>query len=238
MTGSPPNPGPHRPLRLADIGDAAPAWITLLTTEHYNLQTQRASTIGEVNGRASVFLGAVSAGLISLGFYGHAGRNAGATTFYVLVLSSLAFLGLVTFLRCLEISIDDRQFTIRITNLRIIYAQLVPELSHTLLESAGAEQSLAMLTPRRKPFQRMLSVAGSIGVVTSIVFGADIGVLAFGLNAPLVAAILVGVGAGLVTLFASVRFQSARWRGSYAFEAAPRDIRFTDRLDGGTGGGA
>jgi hypothetical protein len=61
-------PGVHPgPLRLSDAGDAKPAWITLLTTEHYNLQTERAATISEVNGRASVFLGAVSAGLIAAG---------------------------------------------------------------------------------------------------------------------------------------------------------------------------
>lgn len=228
MTELPSEPDPERLVRLADVGDAAAAWIALLTTEHYNLQTQRASTIGEVNGRASVFLGAVSAGLISLGFYGHAGRGAGTTTFYVLVLSSLVFLGMVTFLRCLEISIDDRQFTIRITNVRAIYAQLVPELAHTLLESAGAEQSVAMLTPGRRPFQRMLNVAGSIGVVTSIILGADIGVLAFGLGAPLVTALPVGAGVGLAALCASVRFQSARWRGSYAFEPARRAVRAGD----------
>jgi hypothetical protein len=57
-----------------------PAWITLLTTEHYNLQTQRAATISEANGRASVFLGAVSAGLIALGFQGAGhGRSAGTS---------------------------------------------------------------------------------------------------------------------------------------------------------------
>lgn len=224
MTEPPPRPGPDRPLRLEDAGEAASAWITLLTTEHYNLQTQRAATIGEVNGRASVFLGAVSAGLISLGFYGHAGRTGATVTFYVLVLSSLAFLGVVTFLRCLEISIDDRQFTIRITNLRAVYAQLVPQLSHTLLDSTGAEQAVVMLTPRRQPFQRMLSVAGSIGVVTSVIIGADAGVLAFGLDAPLAVALPVGAGAGLAALYASVRFQSARWRGSYASEPARRNV--------------
>ena len=45
---------PHL-LRLADAGDAKPAWITLLTTEHYALGMQRAATISEVNGRASIF---------------------------------------------------------------------------------------------------------------------------------------------------------------------------------------
>ena len=63
-----PLPGAAPSLRLEDAGDAKPAWITLLTTEHYNLQMKRVSTISESNGRASVFLGAVSAGLIALGF--------------------------------------------------------------------------------------------------------------------------------------------------------------------------
>jgi hypothetical protein len=78
---------PHL-LRLADAGDAKPAWITLLTTEHYTLGMQRAATISEVNGRASIFIGAVSAGLIALGFEGAGSRHsAGSTVFAALVLT-------------------------------------------------------------------------------------------------------------------------------------------------------
>ena len=69
---------PHS-LRLDDAGDAKPAWITLLTTEHYNLQMQRVATISESNGRASVFLGAVSAGLIALGFWSTRGASPSGT---------------------------------------------------------------------------------------------------------------------------------------------------------------
>jgi hypothetical protein len=220
----PPGSDPENTLRLADAGEAASAWITLLTTEHYNLQSRRAATIAEANGRASIFLGAVSAGLISLGFYGHAGRGGGTVTFYALVLSSLAFLGLVTFVRCLEIAIDDWQFNIRVTQLRATYAQLVPELSHTLLALAGTEQALSMLTDRRQPFQRMLGVAGSIGVITSVVAGADVGVLVFGLRAPLVIAIPAGVVAGLAAVYASVRFQTARWQGASMTDASRGNI--------------
>ncbi len=92
--GKTPVEGVGAPLRLSDAGDAKPAWITLLTTEHYNLQTQRAATISEANGRASIFLGAVSAGLIALGFQGaNSGRSGGHTVFQILALSSLTFLG-------------------------------------------------------------------------------------------------------------------------------------------------
>jgi hypothetical protein len=212
---------PHL-LRLSDAGDAKPAWVTLLTTERYNLQTQRAATTGEANGRASIFLGAVSAGLIALGFQGSAsGRSAGTTVFEVLVLSCLSFLGLASFLRCLEVSIDDWQFSGRITKLRAVYAQLVPELAGLLQAAAGAEQAIAMLTARRQHFQMLLSVAGSIGVITAALAGADVGVLVYGLRGPLVAAILVGAGTGLTLIFLSVRFQRARWEGASARGPAP-----------------
>src|SRR6186997_1785898 len=48
-------------------GDPRPAAVTFVTTEHFTLQGARSSTISESTGRASVFLGAVSGGLIALG---------------------------------------------------------------------------------------------------------------------------------------------------------------------------
>lgn len=215
LGADPPVDGSGPSLRLSDAGDAKPAWITLLTTEHYNLQTQRAATISESNGRASIFLGAVSAGLIALGFQGaDSARSGGHTVFQVLVLSSLTFLGVVTFARCLEISIDDWQFAQRISKLRKAYAQLVPELAELMLVAAGPEQATAMLTPRRLPFQMMLSVAGSIGVVTSVLLGADAGVVIYGLHGSFAWAVGVGALIGLLAVIASGRFQRARWRGA------------------------
>ena len=167
---------PAQVLRLTDAGDAKPAWITVLTTEHYNLQTQRAATISEANGRASVFLGSVSAGLIALGFQGVGhGRSMGTTVFEVVVLSSLLFLGLVSFLRCLEIAIDDWEFTARIGHVRAAYAQLIPELAGLLATSWGEEKLTMMLNGRWEPLRKMLSVAGSIAVITSVILGADVG---------------------------------------------------------------
>ncbi len=212
-----------RLLRLADAGDAKPAWITLLTTEHYNLQTQRAATISETNGRASIFLGAVSAGLIALGFQSSQdGRSGPTTAFQAVVLSALAFLGVVTFLRCLETSLDDWLFAQRIDGLRAAYAQLVPELAGMLRVAAGAEQSWAMLTTRRQPFQLMLTVAGSIAVVTSILLGADVGVLVYGPTGRLWIALAAGIAAGLAAAALATRFQAARWRGATSPVTPPR----------------
>lgn len=44
--------------------------VAIMTTEHYNLQTGRSMTIAEANGRSSLFVGAVSSGLVALAFVG------------------------------------------------------------------------------------------------------------------------------------------------------------------------
>jgi len=204
---------PPHSLRLSDAGDAKPAWITLLTTEHYTLGMQRAATISEVNGRASIFIGAVSAGLIALGFEGAGSRqSSGSTVFAALVLTSLVFLGLVTFGRCLQIAIDDWEFSVRIMRLRAGYAQLVPELAGLLAEADADEAEVTMFGNRwQAALQKLLSVAGSMAVISSVVLGADAGVVTYGLRASLLAALLAGATTGTLLMFATARYQWARW---------------------------
>jgi hypothetical protein len=52
----------------APVAGAEPGAATaIVTTEHFTLQGARAATVAEANGRADVFLGAVSGGLVALG---------------------------------------------------------------------------------------------------------------------------------------------------------------------------
>jgi hypothetical protein len=48
--------------------------VTFATTEHFNLQTARAVTVSEANGRASIYLAALSSNLIALAFIGQMSR--------------------------------------------------------------------------------------------------------------------------------------------------------------------
>jgi hypothetical protein len=57
----------------------------------------------------------------------------------------------------------------------------------------------------------MLSVAGSMAVISSAVLGADVGAVAYRLSASLLAALLAGAAAGTVLMFATARYQWARW---------------------------
>ena len=183
---------------------------------------QRAATISEVNGRASIFIGAVSAALIALGFEGAGSRHsAGSTVFAVLVLTPLLFLGLVTFWRCLQIAIDDWEFSVRIMRLRAAYAQLVPELAGLLAQADVDEAEVTMFSGRWQALQKMLSVAGSIAVISSAVLGADVGVIVYGVAGSLPAALLTGAAGGALLLLATARYQWARWCRASSNPAVP-----------------
>ena len=95
-------------------GDPRPAAVTFVTTEHFTLQGARSSTISESAGRASVFLGAVSGGLIALGLVATAAKTGVAFyMFGLILLPTLAFVGLATFHRVLQSGIEDLAYARR-----------------------------------------------------------------------------------------------------------------------------
>jgi hypothetical protein len=83
--------------------DPRPPAVTFVTTEHFVLQGARAATIAESTGRANMFLAAVSGALVALGLVATA--SSVGTAFYafgLVLLPTLAFVGLVTFERVLQ----------------------------------------------------------------------------------------------------------------------------------------
>ena len=85
--------------RKAGAGQAEteprPAAVTFVTTEHLTLQGARSSTIAEATGRATMFLGAVSGGLVALGLIATAaGVRTAFYAFALILLPTLALIGL------------------------------------------------------------------------------------------------------------------------------------------------
>ena len=50
--------------------ELSPQIVTMMTTEHYTLQSAQAQEISDINGRMALFIGAVSSTLIALAFIG------------------------------------------------------------------------------------------------------------------------------------------------------------------------
>jgi hypothetical protein len=110
----------------------------MATTEHFSLQTARAATISEANGRASIYLAAVSSNLIALAFIGQVSRlGPDFYAFALLLLPVLAFVGIVTFQRLVQSSFEDIAYAQRIALLRNLYVALAPGLEPYLLVPRG-----------------------------------------------------------------------------------------------------
>jgi hypothetical protein len=157
--------------------DPRPAAVTFVTTEHFTLEGARAATISESTGRANVFLGAVSGGLIALGFLGQASHL--GTAFYafgLILMPTLAFLGLVTFHRVFQSGREDAIYAQRIAELRAYYFHAAPELTPYLL-SVPSQQRLEIQGLPTSTAQKFLTIAGTVAVITSVLAGAAAGLL-------------------------------------------------------------
>jgi hypothetical protein len=93
--------------------------LQLLTSERFTLQTARSGAIAEVNGRATLFLGAVSSALIALAFIGQISRlGSGFYAFGLIVFPVLLFLGVATFERAVTTTIQNALYLREINRIR------------------------------------------------------------------------------------------------------------------------
>jgi hypothetical protein len=182
------------------IGPAA----TFATTEHFNLQTARGLTVSEANGRASIYLAALSSNLIALAFIGQVSRLGPAFyAFALILLPVLAFVGVVTFVRLVQSSIEDLVYAHRIALLRSFYLRVAPELEPYIVVARPAASAPAPAHGERlapSAWQLTLTAAGMVAVVNSVVVAAGAGLVleAAGVHSlaiPVAIGALVGAGA-------------------------------------------
>jgi predicted small integral membrane protein len=167
-------------LDVSDPEASDPSWaaaVTFVTTEHFNLQTARSATIAETSGRASLYLGAVSAGLIAFAFAGQTSRTA-LYVFGLVLFPVLFFLGLATFRRALQASIADTLYILRINRLRRFYVDRAPQLAAYLAPPDPTDNLVRLLRDegyRPDRWQTFLSIPAAIGLVNSVLAGATVG---------------------------------------------------------------
>jgi hypothetical protein len=206
------------------LGQPSPAAISFVTTEHFALQGARASTVAESTGRATMFLSAVSGGLVALGLIGTAaGVGRAFYAFGLILLPTLAFVGVVTFDRVLQSGIEDHDYAGRIARLRGYYFQHAPELVAHLLSVPAAER-LRIQGLRAGRFQKFVTVAGMVSVITAVLAGSSAGLLAALVsNSNLAAALIAGVLVGAGTLLVLLHVQAAAWRRAARVASALSD---------------
>jgi len=195
-----------------DIRDRS-ALLTTLTTEHFTLQGARSGTITESLGRTTIYLGSLSASLVTLAlvFQGGSAVN-DFQLFALVVLPALVFLGSVTFVRVVETGVEDA-----------IYAQAINRIRHYYLELAGDDAryfvlggnddlqgGLANMGLSPSPLRPFYSAAGVVAVINSMVAGALAGIV-FDVFVPRGVAVIVGVLLAMAALGAHLRLGSGQF---------------------------
>jgi di/tricarboxylate transporter len=128
------------------------------------------------------------------------------TAFYafaLILLSVLAFVGVVTFQRLVQSSIEDSAYAQRVARLRAFYLDVAPELEPFLVVVRGprAEALLHHESLRPSAWQLTLTAAGMVAVVNAVVIAACAGLAVEALPiGSLVLAPAVGAVVGVATL--------------------------------------
>jgi hypothetical protein len=190
--------------------------VTMLTTEHYNLQTGRSMTVADANGRCTLFIGAVSGALIAIAFTGQVSHMGTAFFVFSLVLvPSLFLMGLITFERVLQSAIEDLTYARAITRIRHLYLEYAPQLRPYLLLAVDDQSRRPMLKVGLHPswWQVFLTAAGMIAAINSVLAGVFVGLLLSALlSFPLLVCTSAGVGTFLVSFGIHQRYQWGQWR--------------------------
>jgi len=204
--------------------ELSPQLVTIMTTEHYNLQTGRSIVTSETNGRSSLYVGAVSSGLIALVFVGQLSHLGEAFfVFSLVVMPTLLFMGLITFERVLQAGIEDLIYARGINRIRHLYIESAPQMEpyfihwlhgdpyfilHARGKGSGAIEQKE-LTPWSQIFH---NTATMVAVITSVLAGSFVGLLATALDLPVWARIFAGIVGFLAMLVYLQRVQRRQFR--------------------------
>lgn len=147
------------------------------------------------------------------------------------LLPTLAFVGLVTFERAVQIGLEDYVLMRRIALLREFYFREAPELQEYLVNVPLSEVLAAgSLLAGRAQFggQSLRTVAGMVGVITAVLAGATAGLVAIAASShSLAAALISSVVVALVAMILLMRFQVRAYRRAQATRL-PTDLESGD----------
>ena len=191
------------------------AFMQALTTEHFTLQTARAVAVNEGNGRTALYIGALSSTLVALALV--AQRSPLGDVFYAValtVLPAVLFLGVVTYVRVLQSSIEDILYARAINRIRHYYTEIDPSQAHYFLLSGrdDVRGALANMYVRDSWTQFLFTMPSAVAVINALLAGVTVALaVATAAHAPLLPTVLAGMASGTVILALHVAYQVRRF---------------------------
>jgi hypothetical protein len=190
-----------------DSGKPPPEFMSALVTEHFVLQGTSSSTVSESGSRVSIYLSALSSGLVAIGFA--SGSHRALESLGFTVLPTVFMLGWFTIVRLIDTSVANVVSQRRMERITRYYASLYPAGAPFFDVGPPAARGMHGVQYGRWSF--LFTMASMVIVVNSVVGSATIA-LAFALAvhaaAPL--PIVLGLTGGVILVMASLRYEHRR----------------------------
>jgi len=185
-------------------------FVNALLTEHFVLASARGITVSESSSRASLYLMTLSSSLVAFGFLS---RTSFAFAFLGVVIPVIVVLGVFSYERLVETSLEDVAALAAIQRIRTFYSGLLPGAQEYFPVPAGPRAPNELLDIGRRASWRgvFFTMSSAIGVVNSIVAGAGAALLATAFGAGQTAAIIVGSVTAAVLVFGHGWYQEHRY---------------------------
>lgn len=185
------------------------ALMSALVTEHFVLQSAAGATISESGSRASIYLAALSSGLVAIGFSSQSPST-------LVVLASTVFptvfaLGWFTVVRLIDTSIAAVVAQQRIEAIRSFYSELSARATRFFPSDDGDKGTLGV---RYRARSLLFTTATMISVVNSVL-GGSAGAVILTIATGLDVSVSVGAGVviGLISLVIALVYQERRFQG-------------------------
>ena len=192
--------------------------LTIMSTEHFTLQGARSAAISDANGRASFFLGALSAAVVALAFVAQVAHEA-FVGFALIVLPTVLVIGLASFERLLQLGIENIRTVVAINRVRRYYLEIAPELRpHFTLsdrdDPAGVLASLGSIRGGVRPWDLFVTNAGLAATIDAILSGVIVALLVSLLQPGDALAAACGIVAGAAVLGVLALYLARSWRAA------------------------
>jgi hypothetical protein len=185
---------------------APPEFMSALVTEHFVLQSTSSATISESGSRVSIYLSALSSGLVAIGFASSKPHTLASLAFTVL--PTVFILGLFTIVRLIDTSVANIVALRRMERIRSYYASLA-SLAPPYFEADDSLTGRHGVRYGRWSF--LFTMASMVIVVNSVLGGATIGlVFALAVKTSLLTATIIGIIGGLIILVLCLRYEHHR----------------------------
>jgi hypothetical protein len=180
-----------------------PAFMSALVTEHFVLQGTSSATVSESGSRVSIYLSALSSGLVAIGFASGSRRALESLAFTVL--PTVFALGWFTTVRLIDTSVANVVSQRKMERITRFYASLYPA-GASLFDEDGRRHGV-----RYGRWSFLFTMASMVIVVNSVVGGAAIAlVLALAIHEAAPVPVVAGLAGGVLVLTLSLLYEHRR----------------------------